>query len=141
MKKIQNIILIIIILLFLVSCNSYCPQSETKNSIEKLSLIESKWVDAFNLARSTPRIQLSQQVSALQTIKRDLDNLKLPDCLNQAKIFFGDSMDNAIEGFMAFMREASSSTVSNYMKIADDAHWNFGTQINKISNCLPNCKP
>jgi type II secretory pathway pseudopilin PulG len=63
-----------------------------------------RWDDAVKLASTSARVALSGPVSALQSIRRDAEQLTVPPCLDQARPILVQSMGNTIDGFLAFMR-------------------------------------
>lgn len=66
--------------------------------------IAHKWDDAIRLSASTPRYALPQVILQLQATRREMDALKVHDCLNSAKQTVVEGMDGALRGFEAFMR-------------------------------------
>lgn len=90
--------------------------SEAKKIIESEKLtsddksfyadISKKWVNALNLASSTPRIALAQPVKDLQTIQSELMKKQTKSyCETKMKDELTSSYKYAIEGFLGFMRQ------------------------------------
>lgn len=62
-----------------------------------------QWTDAINLASNTPRMQLATQIATLQDLRRQATQLEVPDCVKPTHQLLVDSMDNSINGFLAFL--------------------------------------
>ena len=85
-----------------------------------------KWVDALNVAGSTSRVSLSQPVTDMQEIRRQLRDKKTGTyCESRMKQELLKSYDFAIDGFLNFMRQneivssAFISLSSDYQKNAN----------------------
>jgi hypothetical protein len=61
------------------------------------------WADGLRLADATPPVALSQPVSNLQAIKRDLEALEVGSCIEVAKRLLNRTMETAINGFLLVM--------------------------------------
>lgn len=90
--------------------------SEAKKIIESEKIVQSdkefyadiskKWMDALNLAASTPRIALAQPVKDLQAIHNELSKKETKSyCEAKMKEELVNSYNYAIEGFLGFMRQ------------------------------------
>ena len=99
-------------LIFTAVLLSACAKND--KGIEQLNSIESQWDDAISLAGSTPRIQLANSVSNLQKLKNDLNATEVSDCLAPAKGKFSKYMDNNIQLFLDFMRDADNDSSYKY---------------------------
>lgn len=88
--------------------------------------LSARWLDAFNVAKSTSRIALSQPVQDMQQIKRDLEARTTASvCESKLKQELIKSYDFAINGFLQFMQKneiASTGFISlsaDYQKNAN----------------------
>jgi plastocyanin len=90
------------------------------NYFTQTSAILDRWTDASTRASSTSRIALTSVVGEMQQIRRDYTNLLHPSCANRFHQFVTASMNDEIEGYLLFMQQASDSTVSNRMQLAND---------------------
>lgn len=68
--------------------------------------------DTNTLASKTPRVALTEPVGRLQEARRQLDKLQTNDCTWPLKLYWGRYMDGIIEGYLAFMGQASEAEVS-----------------------------
>ena len=80
-------------------------------SIEQIRAVKVKWDDADRLANASPRIGLPGPISTLQAIRREAAALQLPECVDKAKKELVDGMDTMIDGYIAFMSDASSGKI------------------------------
>ena len=102
MKQVINCVSILLLLLPLIGCKVF----ESKDrGISELKLIEIKWRDNLKVANATPRIALSAQVSQLQAVRRELTEVPVGKCLEEAKSYLDHHMEMKIEQFLAFMSE------------------------------------
>lgn len=61
-----------------------------------------EWDDALVVAGQTPRMQLSGQISALQTLRRRAEDLAAPPCAAPIQGLTVASMEQAVDGFLSF---------------------------------------
>ena len=62
-----------------------------------------RWLDAYTLAGSTPRIALPPVIANMQALRREMEALALPQCLAQAKRFRIAAMDRQLSEFTNFL--------------------------------------
>ena len=110
-------------ILFLTGCDKL---SESKDKgLTEIKNIEQRWSDGIQLAHSTARIALSNQVANLQSIKRDLDNVAVSECMQDAKTLLASHMELSIQGFLGFMQEDEYNAERNFKARGHgDAHIN-----------------
>src|SRR4051812_24475808 len=79
----KRLVLIVFLLPLSASCSipglaSCADQSEAFfGQVEPLAR---RWDDANKLAGQTPRMQLAGQIASLQAVRRDVEDLKPPEC-------------------------------------------------------------
>lgn len=94
-----------------------------------------EWSDASTVATSTARIALSQPVSRLQEIKRNLSEQKYQGCAESTRLLYLDAMNTSINSYLAFMKgkeyelEAMSLTVD------------YVAQLKQAESEKQSCKP
>jgi len=73
--------------------------------------LREQWDDALTLADSTPRGSLPPQIADLQRIRRETEDLEVPDCAAEAKEHLVGAMDAGIDGFIAFLGQEDQSII------------------------------
>lgn len=132
--------LFLVIIIFYGCTNNYCPEEEVSNQISEMGTIWEKYDDAIDLASSTSRISLSQPINNLQEIKREMSNLEVAECLIRAKDFSVISMENTIDGFLAFIADEPDSIVAGYFSDSTFYINEYIYAIYNIQDCMPKCK-
>ena len=101
----------ILVLFFLVGCSPSCfDQSGLYLSAIEPILV--RWDDAKLLASSTPRSRVAGSISDLQSIKREVESLSVPDCATPAQIILVEYMDLKIAAFLGFLAKNDDEDVS-----------------------------
>jgi hypothetical protein len=94
--------------------------SKTKNvleiSIKSATDIYAKWKDGIEVAQRTSRVGLATPVATLQALRREAENLIVPDCLKTGKANLLEAMKLEIDGFLAFMGD---TTMGKYVAQAN----------------------
>lgn len=98
-----------------------------------------EWQDQTKLAGQTSRTNLPPQISTLQTIKRKADAITLPQCAEKAHASLISSMNNTIDGFLAFMAEESDTKVQQLFAnaLADTETYHAELFIAATGHALP----
>lgn len=110
----KRLLIALVLLPLLVACSipglaSCADQSEEFfNQIEPLAR---RWDDANKLANQTPRMQLAAQIANLQAIRRDVQDLKPPECSKPAQTALVGTMDATIQGYVDFLAQKPDSVV------------------------------
>lgn len=139
-------IIIILVALTLSACGSAArtPGPCEVEAVQAASVafrdIITQWQDAYKIANSTARISLSAPVSAMQSLRRQATNITVPPCLDNAKRNLTDSMDETINGFLAFMAQKHESVVSSHFDNAQAQLEQFTTKLQTVIACAPDCK-
>lgn len=72
-----------------------------------LERLHGRWKDASMLASSTSRIALATPVASLQSIRREVVEMVVPECLDGPKAALLQGMEKEIEAYMNFMQDAN----------------------------------
>jgi hypothetical protein len=118
---------------------SPCTSKKVVQTNEELSSLYANFIDASNLAMATPRLALASQISNMQDIKNETDDLVVPPCLEYAQDLLSDGMDDFINGFITFLGEGDTDTIADYfdsglskMNLAVD-------EMQSVEDCAPFC--
>lgn len=95
-----------------------------------------QWDDASALAASTSRIALSGPVADMQRIRRDFSTLSIPYAQEfyMAYASILASMDNKIDGYLAFMAQKPDATVQEFFQASQDALNRYKAEITRLSS-------
>jgi PHP family Zn ribbon phosphoesterase len=116
-----------------------CGILAVNQSIEQLLSLDEEFNDAVKVAESTSRISLSGPISELQAIAREINDLKVPACLEPAKKYYYKSADNEIMALLAFASQEKESVVSSYIYTSLSAYGDAQDEVAKIKACAPFC--
>lgn len=126
------VFMLAVVLLLACGAGPSCAE-QSKEGLAQLQGIAREWDDAYKLASQTPRAALSGQIASLQSIRRKAQDLALPDCASLAKTALVDSMDNSINGFIAFLGQKPETEVQALFKKANESMQAFGNAVITIS--------
>lgn len=96
-----------------------------------------KWDDANNLAGQTPRMQLAAQIGNLQSIRREAQDMKPPECAKPVQDALVGSMDATIQGYLDFLAQKSDQSVAASFKRASEQMTAFGAAIAVVRGLAP----
>lgn len=100
--------------------------------VKQFQAIAQEWDDAFKLANNTPRSALAAQITSLQAIRRKVQEVEAPSCATLAKQYLIDSMDNAINGLIAFLGQKPDKEVGDLFKLSNDKMAAFGKELTQL---------
>jgi len=99
-----------------------CPADGAAEYLNEWGRITAEWDDLIELAGSTPRVNLPPLVQQMQGLRREQVGLDAPcaeaEALTEASV---EQMDAIIEGYLAFIRQESDSTVEQHFGRARQA--------------------
>lgn len=98
-----------------------CSDEEVEEFLDAVHDVSRRFDDALTVAESTPRINLPSQVSELQAIRRDTEDVEYPECANEAHRWLVSYMNDTINAFLAFQSEAPEYEVMAAKYTADAA--------------------
>lgn len=121
MKNILKVLLVLLVIAAVLIFTFGCNESSGKVSdatinnyndyIGQASKEFKKFMEKYELANNTSRINLSSILSEMQNIKANFEDIEAPDEINSAKDIYIEGMDLIIEGFMSFQSEKSQVEV------------------------------
>lgn len=86
------------------------PADKYGSAFAAYQALSQRWLDAYSLAGSTPRIALPPVISDMQGIRREMAALPLPPCLSRAKPFRLAAMDRQLAGMTSFLAMDSADS-------------------------------
>ncbi len=81
----------------------------SKESMVKIEAAYADWNESNKIAMSIPRIALATPLAKLQEIKKRVADISATGCAAEAKNKLTNAMDMQINGFIAFLKDESSS--------------------------------
>jgi len=119
MKNLVRILIALVIFSLVAGgCGSKCTKEDY---MEKVEPFVDKWDDTMAVAESTSRMSLAPQIENLQEIRRETEDLKIPDCANEAHEALIAYMDQTIDAFIAFLGQEDDDKVNRLFSLAQDS--------------------
>lgn len=120
--------------------NGPCGVNLVKEAAAQLQSKTEEFRDAFDVAASTSRMSLSGPVSDMQAIRRETNAIEVPACLENAKGLAVEGMQDAIDGFFAFLSEESDADVNDRILAGVGQIADASVEVEDVSACAPFCK-
>lgn len=106
-----------------------CPQDEVKKYLDDLDALLEEFDDTVTIAESTSRIGLAPVIQTMQSQKRSIARLNAPDCAKYLTDMVVVAVETKIDAFLSFMSQASDTSISRKLKVADEARITVNGQI------------
>jgi len=117
-----------------------CGVARVNSANEDIGKILQQWSAANAVAGNTSRIALDGPIMRLQEIRQQASELKVPPCLEDAKHNLVLGMDEAIDGYLAFMRQANNTLVESKFSNAALYMGQVADKLQDVKSCAPFCK-
>src|SRR5689334_1167775 len=95
-----------------------CAPENIKLEAQKVHRLMREFDDASVLASNTARTEISPAIAGLQRIRRDAEDLLVPECLVQLKNYQLSHMNLVINTLLAFMGGAEEKVTSQGIALA-----------------------
>lgn len=111
--------------------------------VAQIEPIAREWNDAASLAVNTPRISLAAQIEKLQSLRRQVQDLKAPACSTVVQGSLVGTMDATIRANTAFLGQSADDTVQALHAIAKAQQAEFDQNLRhlKANEPLENFPP
>jgi hypothetical protein len=119
--------------------NGPCGVKVVDAGVAEMDRVLDEFLDIFQVASNTGRINLSGPIIQMQEVKRDMEDLDVPVCLIPAKEAYVLAIENSVEGFLAFMNQSADSLIDSYFDKAVDNRWLGDELILEVLECYPFC--
>lgn len=130
MSRLLPIVLATVLLLSACSVPGLAScADQSEEFLAQIEPLARKWDDANKLAGQTPRMQLAIQISNLQSVRREAQDLKPPECAKPVQDALVGSMDSTIQAYLDFLAQKSDSAIADSFKRANEQMTAFGTAI------------
>ncbi len=91
---------------------------QAKDFIAAFDPLIHRWKDAYDVARSTSRINLGPAIAEMQSVKRDIEALDPPPCAKEAHEAYIMQADYMIKGFLSFMVQEDENIANTFFENA-----------------------
>lgn len=137
------VILFLLLLLFgwivsKCSANDYCPEQETIYAHNKMGELYTEYGAYLNLYKSVGMKVNSSDIDKLNDIKLEVINLKTPECLDQAKYYVIESMNEVVSGLYLY-KIGDTQGFINKMSEGSRLIALGDMELTKLRRCFPNC--
>jgi hypothetical protein len=137
-------LLLTIFLLPLIACGipglATCAD-QSEEFFGQVEPLARRWDDANKLAGQTPRMQLAGQIASLQAVRRDVQDLKPPECSKPVQTSLIGAMDATIQGYVDFLSQKSDSTVQASFTLARTQMDAYGAALAAAKGMPPTATP
>lgn len=116
MKKISFLIAALVLCAVIVGCGPSCDVEGYRETVDPYL---EDWDDTNAIASSTARINLSGPVGEMQDIKRDVEDLEVDPCLEDAHADLVTYMERTIDAYIAFMSNEDDELIQMTMETAE----------------------
>lgn len=124
----QRLCMLFILVVLLTGCAGTSPimisseptpvPCQIQEYVNATNPIFSAWKDAVTLASNTQRINLPPQIEKLQSLRRDLQNVNVPECARTAQSTLLQGMDDTIHAYMDFLAQRDKDRVTGLLQLA-----------------------
>jgi hypothetical protein len=132
------LIILIALALFLIGCNvkpedsqpepidqdpisgDLCAPDNVATSAAPILELMTKFDDGSDLAANTPLEQLTGPIADLQAVRRDAENLAVPECLLPLKLAQVDYMNSVIDTMLMFLSMEQEEVIMVGIEITDE---------------------
>lgn len=116
-----------------------CGLVRFRDASSKLEGLMEKHLDLSTLASSTSRIALTVPVTQLQDLRRDIQDVPHPTCMQPAFDDLDKAMDFEISAYLGFMAQDPDTSVEVKMQTAGSYLQNATNHLSVLRMCAPLC--
>ncbi len=119
-----------------------CARENITAEITKTNKLMRAFDDYSSLASSTPTDQLVSIIPAMQSIRRDTQDLQVPTCLDSLKKIQLAHMNTVIQVLLAFMSQSNNTEALNAgIQQARELHTQYDLEIARLLGITPQPAP
>jgi len=118
----------------------YCPVNESSIASKEIGDIMTRFTAQTNKIGSLSNSEYTEVITEMMRIQHDLVNVSIPICLERSKELLLAAMQYTIEGMTYYAGNAI--TQGNAKMTSASAYLNlFIDEMNRMTECTPNCQP
>lgn len=92
------------------------PWSKSPKQAQQLMSIYRRWIDAEKLAIASNRLALTTPIASLQAIQREIEVLRVPECLEKPKLTLYKLISQSTNSMLVYMSEITPKDFSFFTK-------------------------
>jgi hypothetical protein len=109
-----------------------CSTQNLPATVQPISDLMREFDDAAQLASDLPAPQLPEVISNLQRIRRDAEDVRIPDCLSTLKTHQLNHMNLMIQTLLGFVGGAEQQALTNGLEQARKEHDLYSLEIVRL---------
>jgi len=106
-----------------------CAPENVRTEVEKIHRLTRSFDDTSQIAANSPREQVAGPTSALQAVRREAEDQRIPPCLVALKRAQLNHMNAVINTLIAFMGGANADTVNQGIQLARQQRNQYDTEL------------
>lgn len=144
MKK----IMIVVVLLIALAAGGYgyftewapCAINKVARAEGEMTPVLRRWDNVNKISSSLPRVGLAANVGLMGAILEKVKGLQMPACMESYRTNIVTSMENTVNGYLAFIAEKPDDDVKQLFSTADQSFEMAMQAISAVHACMPFCK-
>ncbi len=109
-----------------------CAPENVRTEVEKIHRLTRSFDDTSQIAANSPREQVAGPTSALQAVRREAEDQRIPPCLVALKRAQLNHMNAVINTLIAFMGGANADTVNQGIQLARQQRNQYDTELARL---------
>jgi hypothetical protein len=109
-----------------------CAPDHIKDAAQAVNRLIRAFDDTAQIASNTPREQLTAPISGLQSVRRQTEDLVVPDCLTNLKNLQLAHMNAVITTLVSFVGGADSAALNKYIALARTQRDAYDRELEKL---------
>jgi hypothetical protein len=109
-----------------------CAPDHIKDAAQAVNRLMRAFDDTAQIASNTPREQLTAPISGLQSVRRQTEDLEVPDCLTNLKNLQLAHMNAVITTLVSFVGGADSAALNKYITLARTQRQAYDQELEKL---------
>lgn len=124
-------LVLVVVLLGLAACSAPTGPELCRDTaadyLEAADALNERWLDAVELAGSTPRLALGPVVAEMQAIQREAEAMDVPDCAAELHKRLLASIEPVVLGALDFLADGDPELVNVALELSEFYSHNFKT--------------
>ena len=109
-----------------------CAPDHIKDAAQAVNRLMRAFDDTAQIASNTSREQLTAPISGLQSVRRQTEDLLVPDCLTNLKNFQLAHMNAVIITLVSFVGGADSTALNKYIALARTQREAYDVELERL---------